>query len=210
MPDIEPAHVLLVEGPDDKHVVRQLCSHYQRVLHQSVPAFSIQVTGNDTKLLEAIGPAMLVSGRRAVGVLMDADDDLNDRWNQLRSRFGEESVCIPADPDPGGTVLNLEDSPRIGIWVMPDNQSSGELEDFVRGMIPSDDPLWPQSQRYVEKIPVEHQRFRPGKLLRAQLYAWLATREIPGRMGAAIGAGDLDAEAANSTTFVNWLRKLIE
>ena len=210
MPDTEPERVLLVEGQDDEHVVRQLCRHYQCVLHQPVPAFSIQVTGNDANLLDAMGPAMLVSDRKAVGVLIDADNDLNRRWNQLRSRFDEENVSIRADPDPGGTILNLEDCPRIGIWVMPDNQSSAELEDFVREMIPSDDPVWPRSQRYVAEIPVEHRRFRPGKLLRAQLYAWLATREIPGRMGAAIGAGDLDAGAANSTTFVNWLRKLIE
>ena len=210
MPDTEPERVLLVEGQDDEHVVRQLCRHYRCVLHQSVPAFSIQVTGNAAKLLDAIGPAMLVSDRKAVGVLIDADDALKDRWNQLMSRFSQEGVTIPMAPDPDGTVLSLEDSPRIGIWVMPDNQSSGELEDFVREMIPSNDPVWPRSQRYVAEIPVEHQRFRPGKLLRAQLYAWLATREIPGRMGAAIGAGDLDAGAGNSTTFVNWLRKLIE
>ena len=29
---------------------------------------------------------------------------------------------------------------------MPDNEAPGELEDFVAGMIPESDPVWPRSQ----------------------------------------------------------------
>ena len=202
MPGTGLERVLLVEGPDDKHVVRQLCRH------QSVPNFSIKVAGTVETLLSTVGAEMLAPGRKCVGILIDADDDPRRRWEELVDLLSEEDIRIPGHPNPLGTIVNTAEGPPIGIWVMPDNGSSGELEDFVQKMIPAGDPVWPRSQRYVNQIPVKHQRFRPGKLLRAQMYAWLATREIPGRMGAAIGAGDLNVDIENCKNFMEWLRRL--
>ena len=203
MPDLPPENVLLVEGQDDAHVVRQLCRR-----HQSVPEFHIQETGNIDKLLDAIGPAIIVPERRAVGVLVDADDYPERRWNEVRDRFNEDGISIPARPSPNGIVIGVEGRPKIGIWMMPDNDLAGELEDFVEKMIPLNDPVWPLSQRYVDDIPAMHRKFRQGKVLRAKLYAWLAVRKIPGRMGAAIGAGDLNHNAPVCSGFVDWIRLL--
>ena len=202
MPGAGLERVLLVEGPDDKHVVRQLCRR------QSVPHFSIKVAGTVETLLSTVGAEMLAPGRQSVGVLIDADDDLQERWDELVDRLSEEGIRIPALPNPAGTIVNIVDGPPIGIWVMPDNVSPGELEDFVQKMIPAGDAVWPKSQTYINQIPVELRKFRPGKLLRAQVYAWLATREIPGRMGAAIGAGDLNIDIENCNNFIDWLRRL--
>ena len=202
MPGTGLERVLLVEGPDDKHVVRQLCRS------QSVPHFSIKVAGTVETLLSTVGAEILAPGRKCVGILIDADDDPRRRWEELVDLLSEEDIRIPGHPNPLGTIVNTAEGPPIGIWVMPDNGSSGELEDFVQKMIPAGDPVWPRSQRYVNHIPVQHQRFRPGKLLRAQMYAWLATREIPGRMGAAIGAGDLNIDIEICKNFMEWLRRL--
>ena len=202
MPGTGLERVLLVEGPDDKNVVRQLCHR------QSVPDFSIKVAGTVETLLSTVGAEILAPGRKCVGILIDADDDPRRRWEELVDLLSEEDIRIPGHPNPLGTIVNTAEGPPIGIWVMPDNGSSGELEDFVQKMIPAGDPVWPKSQRYVNQIPVQHQRFRPGKLLRAQMYAWLATREIPGRMGAAIGAGDLNIDIENCKNFMEWLRRL--
>ena len=202
MPGAGLERVLLVEGPDDKHVVRQLCRR------QSVPHFSIKVAGTVETLLSTVGAEMLAPGRQSVGVLIDADDDLQERWDELVDRLSEEGIRIPALPNPAGTIVNIVDGPPIGIWVMPDNVSPGELEDFVQKMIPAGDAVWPKSQTYINQIPVKLRKFRPGKLLRAQVYAWLATREIPGRMGAAMGAGDLNIDIENCNNFIDWLRRL--
>ena len=202
MPGTGLERVLLVEGPDDEHVVRQLCRR------QSVPDFSIKVAGTVETLLSTVGAEMLAPGRESVGVLIDADDNLQGRWDELVERLSEEGIRIPALPNPAGTIVNIVDGPPIGIWVMPDNGSSGELEDFVQKMIPAGDAVWPKSQAYINQIPVELRKFRPGKVLRAQVYAWLATREIPGRMGAAIGAGDLAMNGAQVQGFLEWLRNL--
>lgn len=91
---------------------------------------------------------------------------------------------------------------------MPNNQESGELEDFVAGMIPKNDAVWPLSKKYVNDIPDYARKFRQGKTLRAKVHSWLATREEPRKMGAAIGAGDLNVAAPEAVRFVDWLRRL--
>ena len=53
--------------------------------------------------------------------------------------------------------------PSIGVWLMPDNQSTGELEDFVAQMIPPGDPVWPRSEYYIEGIPEPDRKFTDGQ-----------------------------------------------
>ena len=77
-------------------------------------------------------------------------------------------------------------------------------------MIPSGDPVWPLSEAYIEGIPPADRKFAPGKIQRAKVHAWLATREEPRRMGLAIKARDLDTNAESTTAFVDWLRTLFQ
>lgn len=206
MPGIDPPErLLLVEGESDLHVVHHLC----RRQDEPMPSFQIQDKGTLGQVLDAIGPEFKVSGRKALGVLVDADDSLADRWGDLSNRCRAANIDLPHQPTTTGTILEPGNGrPRIGIWLMPDNESPGELEDFVQTMVPTDDPVWPRSEIYIDRIPVADRRFRPGKLLRAKLYAWLATRENPGRMGAAIGARDLRVDGVLGSTLARWLRSL--
>ena len=93
---------------------------------------------------------------------------------------------------------------------MPDNKSNGELENFVVQMIPDTDIVWPLAQNYINGIPKSSRKFRASKLQRAKLHAWLATREIPGRIGAAIRRGDLETDGKLAQLFVNWLKSLYQ
>lgn len=196
-----PNRVLLVEGQDDKHVVHHLCSRSERM-----PSFDIVDKDGIPNLLRSIGPEIKVPGRRAVGILVDANDDLEARWSAVGDRLQIQHFQPPAKPDPTGTVISGR--PRIGIWIWPDNECPGELENFVETMIPPRDPVWPLSQVYVDGIPESDRRFSPNKTLKTKLYAWLATRKNPRRMGAAIGAGELDVDGPLATKFADWLRRL--
>ena len=91
---------------------------------------------------------------------------------------------------------------------MPDNESSGESEDFVKHLIPIKDPVWPLAQDYIDKIPSEHRKFKNKKIVQAQIHAWLAAHANPRKMGTAIEAGDLDAQAPLAKSFADWLRQL--
>ena len=91
---------------------------------------------------------------------------------------------------------------------MPDNEATGELEDFIKTMLPDADPIWPCSTRYIDGIAPEHRKFKEKKELRAKVHAWLSTRKQPGRMGAAIKEGDLQIDGELAVSFADWLRRL--
>ena len=91
---------------------------------------------------------------------------------------------------------------------MPDNEVTGELEDFVRSMLPDDDPVWPRSESYIDGIPESYRKFTDNKVLRAKVHAWLATRKIPRLMGVAVRDGDLRIDGELATRFLDWLRQL--
>lgn len=117
-----------------------------------------------------------------------------------------KSSQIPPKPVPAGAIIDCK--PRIGIWLMPDNKSPGELEDFAVKMVPKNDPVWPLSKAYIANIPKNDRKFAPDKTKKAKLFAWLAARKEPGRMGAAVGAGDLTLNNEPSKKFLEWLSKL--
>ena len=195
--------VLLVEGQNDRHVVRHICGR-----HPSMPSFDIVDKGGVTELLDSISIEIRAPGRQAVGFLVDSNRDLMARWDEIRHQILRAEIRLPRSPAPAGTII--EGTPRVGIWLMPDNESSGELEDFVEQMIPAGDPVWPLSQRYIDGIPQANRKFAPLKTLRAQLYAWLAAREDPRQMGLAIQARDLAVDGALCQGFVEWLMALFE
>ena len=213
--------ILLVEGQDDKHVVLHLCKQHQATLSfffsdpdkdnpqvavSDRQAVSILDKDNIDKVLEAIGPEIKASGRQAVGILVDANDDRAGRWDAIQKRLRGAGISLPQSPSPGGTIIQA--NPRIGIWLMPDNTSAGELEDFVAKMIPDNDPVWPLSQSYIDGIPPQDRKFIEKKRSRAQVHAWLAARKDPRKMGTAIKAMDLEVDGALSQKFVAWLNNL--
>ena len=198
--------VLLVEGQDDEHVVRHLCKK-----SQPMPSFQIEEKGGARTLLDSVKQEVRVSGRKALGILVDANEDLNARWSAVATRLREENIEIPDSPRPGGTIVDgTSRTPRVGIWLMPDNTLPGELENFVSEMIPDDDPVWPRARRYIDDIPEADRKFSEKKIQRARIHAWLATREDPRKMGAAIRARDLNVDGSLSTKFADWLRELFQ
>lgn len=205
IPEESSRNVLMVEGTNDLHVVKHLRSGTSL-------DFRIDNKGGVENALDldAIEPLFNEPECRALGIMVDADDDLDARWKQVSDRLVKLGLSVPDAPEQNGTIIPAQnnDDPRVGIWLMPDNRNSGELEDFIKSMIPEDDPVWPLSEAYINGIPTEHRKFSQGKTLRAQVYAWLAARNRPLPMGSAITAGDLDRRAPSSVTFLEWLQNL--
>ena len=148
----------------------------------------------------------------AVGFVVDADDEPEEHWRQVVNEIANanSSIQLPSSSDPNGTIIPEDPdigSPRIGIWVMPDNKSAGELEDFAAQMIPNGDSVWPRAQAYINDIPTPR-KFEANKVTKAEVHAWLAARRFPGLIGLAVREGDLDTNAPISQTFLTWLSRL--
>ena len=214
--------VLMVEGQDDKHMVWQLCAQYPSLFSIKRSGYELFVTlllgfntfriteqGSRPELIKSIRQQVVTSNSQAVGILVDADDSSTRCWHDLAAGFNRTGVQLPTLPSSGGTIIPEQGfRPRIGIWIMPDNSSRGELEDFVKGMIPGNDSVWRLSEQYIDNIPQPNRKFVNRKTDKAKVYAWLAARKEPGRVGAAIGAGDLNANNQPCLEFVSWISTL--
>lgn len=200
-----PLRLLLVEGQDDKHVVLHIQRRLKKV-KAALPSFGIADKDGITELVKSIPVEIKVADREALGILVDANDDRIARWQSITDRLRQEGIRPPHDIDPNGTVFDHQElGLRLGVWLMPDNDSAGEIEDFAAKLIPESDPVWPLARQYIECIPDTH---RPSKTTKAEINAWLAGRETPRRMGEAISKGDLSLEGSSAELFASWLRRL--
>jgi len=208
--ETEPdSQVLLVEGHNDRKVVEHLLEAHGECPEQH---FKIEDKGGFDPLHESITVHVKAPGLKTLGILVDANDNLNARWQSISDQLSRDDRAIqPQQPKPGGNVFPLgPQGPRIGIWLMPDNQVTGELEDFIHGLIPGNDPVWPRAKDYIDSIPKKDRKFKDRKRIRAYVHAWLAACEKPRPMGLAISTGDLDKNAAGAVRFVGWLRTLFQ
>jgi hypothetical protein len=156
-----------------------------------------------------------------IGIVVDADhskatnpdDGFQKRWFQLKDTLTNLGYTdVPDQPDRYGTIvgLNQEERPRVGVWMMPDNQSPGKLEDFARRLVRSgDEGLWDHAVQAVSEATSKGAKFAPKDQPKAQIHTFLAWHDVPGvPMGLAITKQYLDANSPEAKIFLGWLCRL--
>ena len=92
---------------------------------------------------------------------------------------------------------------------MPDNQTKGILEDFLRFLVPPGSGLFSHVESSVASIPDEERRFSQLAQPKAIIHTWLAWQADPGKpLGTAITAKFLDPHVAQVDVLVAWLKEL--
>jgi hypothetical protein len=105
------------------------------------------------------------------------------------------------------TRNRIGDSVRVGVWIMPDNESEGALEEFAMDLVPEDNELWDYSDVVIEGLP--ERRFDPRDEGKAHVHTWVAWQETPREpIGRAITQGVLNPESALAMRLVYWVRRL--
>lgn len=205
--------VLLVEGPDDRHVITNLCRHYHVDVctPYSSEGIRIKEKGGFENLRGTLDVELEASGLEYLGIIVDADTNLQGRWDSLRSKLSECGYTnLPRIPDPNGTVVQQTDKPVVGIWIMPDNTiDKGMLENFVSFLVEPDDSLWELAGNTLDQITDDQRPFPKDHRPKAHIHTWLAWQEEPGTpLGLAIRKKYLNAEAPHAQQLINWLRRL--
>lgn len=199
--------ILMVEGPDDEHVVKHICGERRLGSIDKVHAY-----GGKGPLLDSIGTRLKETDITALGILLDADTDIQARWQAVTNRLAQAGyIDIPSVPAPDGTVVPAPKDtllPQVGIWLMPDNQLLGILEDFLQFLVPEGDPLLAHVEHSLDSIPVEQCRFDDLKRPKAKIHTWLAWQQEPGKpLGQAISARYLDPHLPMADVFAQWLKR---
>jgi Protein of unknown function (DUF3226) len=200
--------ILLVEGNDDEHVIKHVCG-----ARGVQDLDEIKPQGNVEQLLENLPVRLKESDVEILGVVIDADTDIAARWRSLRDRLAKAGYRnVPAYPLADGTIVDPPSRtllPRVGIWIMPNNQTKGILEDFLRFLVPEDSRLFEHVQSSVTNIPKGEQRFNQLAKPKAIIHTWLAWQKEPGKpFGTAITARYLDPNVKQVDVFISWMNRL--
>ena len=198
--------ILLVEGADDKHVILAL-----RKAHNIPEVFEIFTSDGIEPLIDSLGVRLKGSDLERLAVVVDADEDLQARWNRIVNKVAVIGLGqLPATPSIGGTTVELSGGIRFGVWVMPDNHLPGILEHFIAHLVPLGDLLMPRVDQFLQAIPVSERKFSVVSEPKARIHSWLAIQEIPGRpLGLSITANFLDANAPVVGAFIQWIQAVL-
>lgn len=209
MPDIckyKGNKVLLVEGKNDCHVVLALCEY------NALPEnFGIYQCENDTGILKRLNALIIQPDPpESIGVIIDADEpDVSRRWQQIQQKIKNHEYTFPESPDIHGTIIsNNSGKPNLGIWLMPNNQNPGMLEDFLIEM--ADQNSISAASHCVETAKDKGlSTFKDIHFSKALIHTYLAWQDEPGRpLGQSVTAHSLKPDTEIANIFVEWLKKL--
>lgn len=198
--------VLLVEGTDDCHVVMALCA-----VHQVPETFGLYECNGDKNVLKRLNALIVRPNHpQVIGVMLDADSpSLEGRWESIKGKLSHYSYKFPEIPDLDGTIVEgVADEPRLGFWLMPNNQDSGKLEDFCAELAE------PTSLAFARECVDEAQAkeattFKAIDISKAVIHTYLAWQDEPGRpLGQAITKQALRPHTDIAIKFTNWLTRL--
>jgi hypothetical protein len=173
--------ILLVEGVNDCHVVMALCK-----AHNVPQSFGIFECGSDDKVLKRLNALMSESDPpKVIGILLDTDQPTDNpsvgpRLDSIKGKLKSYNYQFPQKPDPNGTIITgYEDEPRLGLWLMPNNQDVGMLEDFCLQLAE------PKSLTYAKEcveqaMAKEISTFKQVHLSKAIIHTYLAWCDEPG------------------------------
>ncbi|MEB3230106.1 MAG: DUF3226 domain-containing protein [Leptolyngbyaceae bacterium] len=199
--------VLLVEGRDDREVIYQFCNYYG-IDNQSL--FSVETGGGFDSLLKELGIRVRTEVK-VLGIVVDADASFNSRWEEIGSALKIHGYALPTLAIRGGTIIEPPNAsrPLIGIWLMPDNQEPGMIEDFLLRLTEEENSLIARAENAVDSIPETEQLFGKTKRSKAIIHTWLAWQEEPGTpLGLAIRRHYLDPTRDPAPLFKTWLETL--
>lgn len=196
--------ILLVEGKDDLFVFSNLFEK-----HQVKQSFKIIDKDGIEQLFLSI-PIYAKADNSTIGIVVDADSDISSRWKSLKSILSNLGYNVPNSPIINGTIISNSSLPTIGVWIMPNNDENGMLEDFVKELVPPNDILMPIVESTLTDI--EAKSFNNYKIIhksKAKIHTWLAWQESPGTpMGLAINKTYLETTSKECSIFIDWINKL--
>ena len=210
-----PRNKLLVEGAEDKRVIPYLieANDIPWKDKKKEPFVSIESYDGIEKLLNknVISTELKASGLSALGLMVDADEEPENRWQSIRK------VCLPSISDfpeylpETGLIHTTNSGVKFGVWMMPDNKMRGMLETFLTYIIPNENELWNYAQTVVTEAKNQGATFIDNHTDKANIHTWLAWQNPPGRqLHNAVMERILNPKHPQAQIFINWFKKLYD
>lgn len=146
-----------------------------------------------------------------LGIVVDADISATGRWQRIRQILTDAGYESLPETFPTGLIVPTNDAlPRFGLWMMPDNQEEGIIENFIRQLIHEQDKLQPEVDTALDALRTKGlQLFADVHRPKAFIRTWLVWQDRPEMsFGVAISKRVLTTDADLCLRFVNWLNQL--
>jgi hypothetical protein len=129
----------------------------------------------------------------------------------VRVRLAAIRSGFPVELPATGIIHELADKPRVGVWLMPDNVRAGMLETLLLALRAGDRALHDHARDATAQARALGAPFRDAHREKAELHAWLAWQDPPGRqLHDAVRARELPPAPPVTEAFIAWFRKLFE
>lgn len=207
---IQP-HVLLVEGKEEVRTLPELLELAGIPWpNDDHPVTIRELEGIQNIIADgAIEAEFKASGLKALGVIVDADGNPDDRWRRIASRLTQIIPDFPEFIDQRGVIHVSESWPRVGVWIMPDNVRQGMLETMLLELRTIEDPLQQHISEVLARARELGAPFREVHRPKAELHTWLAWQDPPGlQIHMAVKARLLNPTNPVTGAFVGWFRRL--
>jgi hypothetical protein len=188
----EATHLLLVEGSADRDFFNQVCKlldlHKNPRVEVVTPQdYSIPRGGKEDvlKLLPRFLNDIADDNKPLTyfAIVVDADkkehgSGCDKTLEQVKALLGKD-YSLKENNEDGFIFKHSDGFSDFGLWIMPDNQNEGILEDFIQCVVNQEDELFNHAVKTVEKL--EPKKFANHHHSKAEIATWLAWQKPPGR-----------------------------
>ncbi len=199
----EAKSVLLLEGSDDCNIISKFCEG------NAIRAdFGFCNCGGDNQVLHKLNALLKKSDPpEVIGVILDADNDIDERYQDIKEKV-KNFYKLPKNMPKDGLVHLEKGLPKLGIWIMPNNQDNGALEEFYLELATDIDTAFIDNT-IQEAEKKELTSFKSQHRKKAIMHTYFAWQDTPGMpLHAAINKIVLDNNAEIAHVFKGWLISL--
>jgi hypothetical protein len=190
--------LLIGEGKEEVMFFNALLNHLK------ITDVKVEEYGGKGKLSDYLKTLVVRPGYAnliTVGITRDADGSATDAFKSVTNFLGLTGLISPAR-----SGLRANGIPNVGIFIFPDGEHSGMLEDLALEALQGDPVL-----RCVEEFLACASDVSANikEVSKAKIHAWLATRNPPDlRLGIAAQKGLIDWQHPSFLSLTNFLQAL--
>ena len=179
--------------------------------YKVTPNFGIYECGSDDKVLRRMNALIAApEAPSVIGVVLDTDEvGIKSRWQQINAKIEKYNYNIPPSPLRGGTILESQGGyPRLGVWLMPDNQQRGMLEDFLLELMDPDARVF-TSDCVDSAVTAGLATFKEAHKTKSIVHTFLAWQDEPGKpLGQSVTSHALNTNHPLVEEFIGWINNL--
>jgi hypothetical protein len=192
--------LLLGEGTEEVRFFKALLTHL------GISDVQVEQFGGKNNLSNYVPAIARTAGflqLTSLAITRDADNDAAAAFASVC--YSLQSVSLAKPPAPGQFIGS---SPRVGTFILPDNQKAGMLEDLCLAAVATDPTMQCVEDYFLclSRIPNRRQPNNPAK---ARVHAWLASQVEPDKqLGVAADIGYLDWHSPAFAPLIQFLKTL--